>query len=182
MEALHNPHRTVLKFAEGDFVMLATDFNLTEVDRQRPKAKLLPRYTGPYKVLCVKDFDTYTLELPPAMSRQHPDFHVSLLKAFTENPADFKTRTPAPPPPTVEPETQALLYEVEELLDVRITRSQVEYLVKWKGFDLSAASWTAECDVGLPIIEAFHSKMKTSRDSVPRRSTRANVGPSGIGR
>ena len=106
-------------------MILATDYNLTEVERQSPKEKLLPRYTGPYKkVLCVKDFDTSTLALPPAMSRQHSDFHVSLLKSYTESPDNFATRTPAPPPPTVEP--------VEELLDMRITRSQVEYLVKRK--------------------------------------------------
>lgn len=107
MEDLHNPHRTILKFKEGDLVMLSTGYHLDEVDRWCPKAKLLPRFTGPYKVLRVKDFDTYTLELPRTMSRQHPDFHVSLLKPYHANPPEFATRTPAPQPPVVEPDTQA---------------------------------------------------------------------------
>jgi hypothetical protein len=174
MEALHNPHRTILKFKEGDQVMLATDYNLTEVDRLRPKVKLLPRYSGPYTVLKVKDFDTYTLKLPPAMSRQHPDFHISLLKPYHTSPEAFQSRAPAPPPPTVEPDTQALIFEVEKLLDVRVTRSGVvEYLIKWKGFDLSESTWRPEYDVGTPLIAEFLAERS---NPPPRRSGRARRG------
>ncbi len=179
MEELHNPHRTALQFSVGDKVMLATDYNLDEVDRLRPKAKLLPRYSGPYTVKAVKEFDTYTLDLPPAMARQHPDFHVSLLKPYHPNPTDFASRTPPTPTPVVEPATQALVYDVEELLDIRLTRSGIEYLVKWKGFDLADASWVPEYDVGKPLTDAFTAKRQTNAEptsQLPRRSSRVKRG------
>ena len=44
-----------------------------------------------------------------------------------------------PPPPVIvdgEPE-----YEVDEILDSRVFRKKLQYLVSWKGYDISEHSW-----------------------------------------
>lgn len=47
-------------------------------------------------------------------------------------------------------------FEVEEVLDRRVSNGNVEYLLKWKGFTSRHNSWVIENDVNCPeLIKKF---------------------------
>jgi hypothetical protein len=75
---------------------------------------------------------SFCLALPSFM-KIHPIFHVSLLEPYQKS--TIPCRTFLPPPP-VEIDNN-LEYEVEKILDSRIRWRHLEYLVLWKGYDLS---------------------------------------------
>jgi hypothetical protein len=77
--------------------------------------------------------------------RIHPVFHVQLLKAREDDPENFPGRRP--PPPTPEIKNGTVEYEVETVLDRRLRRNKVHYLVKWKGYDLHDATWEPESNL-----------------------------------
>jgi hypothetical protein len=136
--------RRELEFQAGDKVMLSSANIRTDVDRKRPTRKLIHSFIGPFVVDAKISPVSYRLLLPPTM-RIHPIFHVSLLKPHTESPTEFAGRKPPPPLPTIkggEPE-----YEVEHIIDKRIKGRRVEYLVKWKGYDLHDSTWQTAADV-----------------------------------
>ena len=74
----------------------------------------------------------------------HPVFHISLLELHKES--NIPTRIQPPPPPVVvEPESE--WYEVQEILDSKILRNRLYYLVKWKGFSVEYNSWYLSTDI-----------------------------------
>ncbi|KAL1920727.1 uncharacterized protein VTP21DRAFT_11362 [Calcarisporiella thermophila] len=122
--------------------MLSTaNINLVNQSRQATK-KLSHKYVGPYKITEKISPVAYKLQLPETL-KNHPVFHMSLLKRFHENPPDFEERVSTPSPPVMTDE--GLQYEVERILDKRFRRigrgTRVEYLVKWLGYDETEATW-----------------------------------------
>ena len=89
--------------------------------------------------------NAYKLELPANLSRLHPVFNISRLRPYKEsNPVTFPDREVLDRPlPTLEDENDG--YEVEVILDkMRTTRQgryTTWYLVKWKGYPDSDATW-----------------------------------------
>ncbi|KAJ9515787.1 hypothetical protein QJQ45_008685 [Haematococcus lacustris] len=77
---LANKGRRDVEFSPDQLVLLSTK-NL----RLKPgKAKkLLPRFIGPFRVLEHVGPVAVRLDLPPAMARMHPVFHVALLRPYT---------------------------------------------------------------------------------------------------
>jgi len=70
---------------------------------------------------------------------------------------------PPPPPEIVDDEEH---YEVEKILDSRLYRGKLQYLVKWKGFGYEENSWASENDVFAPrLIRDFHQ----TNPAAPRR-------------
>ena len=51
------------------------------------KGKLSPRYVGPFEVIERFDEVAYWLALPPALSRLHDIFYVSMLKKYLHDPS-----------------------------------------------------------------------------------------------
>ncbi|KAJ9534101.1 hypothetical protein QJQ45_002104 [Haematococcus lacustris] len=147
-----NKGRKEVKYVPGDLVLLSTKNLRLKPGKAR---KLLPRFVGPFKVLHIVNNVAVKLDLPPAMSRLHPVFHVSLLRKYT---SDF----PHLPPP-VDWLDETPLYEVEKLLDHRAVRAGRArgYLVKWKGYDETYNTWEprsnlVNCDEVLAAYNAVH--------------------------
>jgi hypothetical protein len=93
------------------------------------------------------------LELPSHF-RLHNIFHVvSLLEPHHRSNIPGQPPSPAP--------IQLLLgeeYEVEQILDSRLFRCQLQYVVLWKGYPISEATWepTHHLTHAPDIVRAFH--------------------------
>jgi hypothetical protein len=111
---------------------------------ERPAKKLSLRRLGPFRVLRPVPQDahypsTYRLALPPSW-KIHPVFHVSLLQPALLN-TDLHlvaTDNNRPPPDVINGEEE---YEVEMILDHRGGKRCRQYLVKWRGYPVSDATW-----------------------------------------
>ena len=133
-----NKGRRHEEFNKGDQVMLSTKYFISPIDKQRPTKKFTSKYVGPYKVLEKLSTTAYKLELPASM-KMHPVFHVSLIKPYKGNPAEFNRQTP--PPPEVIIGSNDEEYEVEAILNKRIIRKKPQYLIKWTGYPLYDSTW-----------------------------------------
>uniref|UniRef100_A0A8C5PIT9 Gypsy retrotransposon integrase-like protein 1 n=1 Tax=Leptobrachium leishanense TaxID=445787 RepID=A0A8C5PIT9_9ANUR len=116
-----------------------------------PSMKLAPRYIGPYKILRRINPVSYALALPSHI-RIHNVFHVSLLKPLLCN-RYTKARVP-PPLVSVEGEEE---FEVEAILDARVSRGVLQYLVDWVGYGPEDRSWLPATEVHAPrLVRAFY--------------------------
>ena len=123
-------HRRAFQPEAGHYYWLSTrNLQLKGVSK-----KFRQRFVGPYLCLSTKG-PTARLQLPPELASLHPFFHASLLKSYQ-----------GPPIPTDEPELDPVAggeqdFEVEAILDSRLSRGRREYLIKWKNFDQASNSW-----------------------------------------
>jgi len=127
-------HKEAPIFKPGDLVWLSRR-NITTT---RPSSKLDVKRLGPFKILeAVGDSKlAFRLELPEQM-RIYPVLHVSLLEPHRENP--FPSRIQLPPPHIeLEDEVER---KVEEILDSRIQRGKIQYLVHWLGYGPHERTW-----------------------------------------
>ena len=132
-----NRKRRKVDYEVGDKVLiksshlpLATDPNLS------PKFKR--RFVGPFPITERISHLAFRVELPKQWG-SHDVFHVSKFKKYIAPSEDREE--PAPEPELID---GVLEYEVERILRERGTRSRKEYLVLWKGYDLSEAEWVPE--------------------------------------
>jgi transposase InsO family protein len=151
MTKYYNRHRQPTPvFQPGDRVYLdASDIRTT-----RPSAKLSHRKLGPFEVVRSVGSHAYRLKLPRTMQRLHPVFPV--VKLHPAPPDPIPGRKPKPPPPPIlidgEPE-----YEVEEIMNSRMFRGRLEYLVRWRGYGREEASWETRENVHAPrLIAKFY--------------------------
>ncbi|KAJ1300322.1 hypothetical protein OPQ81_005143 [Rhizoctonia solani] len=123
------------------------------IQTQRPSKKLDHKRLGPYMVAKKVGKYTYQLDLPKSM-KIHPVFHVSLL--FPKPSDEFK-REPVNPPPVITPEGEEE-YIVERILDSRLKRKHLEYLVKWKGYGPEDNTWEPKRHLSNASrkVEEFH--------------------------
>jgi hypothetical protein len=161
-------------FKVGDMVWL----NRRNIETTRPSQKLDFKRFGPFKILKVvgESKAAFELKLPPQW-RVHPVFHASLLDPYRANKIEGR-KQPAPPPPEIvngEPE-----YEVESILDSKMKRNELWYLVDWKGYGPEERTWepTKNLENAKEKIAAFHDRHrdKPSEKDIqtrprPRRSS-----------
>ena len=139
-------------FHVGDKVRLSTS-NL-----QMPSTmskKLVARYIGPFTVKKVVSPVAYKLKLPRTL-RIHPVFHVSLLQPWHKDTV-FTSHTDSAvvrPPPVVPDDDQ---YLVDTLLDKRLSRGRVEYLVRWKGYGAEDDMWRHASDIEHSLIDEYEA-------------------------
>jgi Chromo (CHRromatin Organisation MOdifier) domain len=140
-----------IEFQKGDHVWLSS----TNVHTKCLNKKLDWKRLGPFTIIEKIGLQAYRLELPKSM-KIHPVFHVSLLELYRPGRAQEQ-----PPPPVVvndEPE-----YEVEDILDSKLVRRRLFYLVKWKGYSDIDNYWEPAANLkNTPIlVKRFHSRYPT---------------------
>ena len=136
-------------FAVGDQVWLLRH----HVDTTRPCGKLDYKKLGPFRIIERINLVTFRLELPPHF-RIHNVFHASLLEPH--HPSTILGRH-SPPPTPIELSTGEE-YEVDKILDSRWHRRQLQYLVLWKGYPISEATWepSQHLENASDVVHAFH--------------------------
>lgn len=142
-----NTSRREHSFAVGDQVMLSTE-NMNVGERAR---KLVAKYAGPHTIIEHPTTNTYKLDLPPELSKLHPVFHSSLLKAFHDDNSRFVNRPRINRPPAIIDEGEKK-YEVEDIKDFRIKKGIRQYLIKWLGYPDSESLWTPTTEVDAPDL------------------------------
>ena len=146
----------------GDKVWLsAKDLKLN-----RPTRKLSERQLGPFEIVKVVSPNAMKLKLP-ASYKIHDVINVSRLRLYKEPSAGQRTTPPEPVEVEGQPE-----YEVEEVLDSRLKKGKLEYLVKWSGYTDEYNTWepVSNLENSKETIEDFHKE----NPSAPRR-LRANI-------
>ena len=103
------------------------------IKTSRPSSKFDYTKLGLFKVIEKVRSCAYRLDLPATM-KIHPVFHASLLEPTLSNPIQGRSQPP-PPPVVINGEEE---FEVENIIDSRLNRRHLEYLVDWKGYDASA--------------------------------------------
>ncbi|CAJ0947266.1 unnamed protein product, partial [Ranitomeya imitator] len=130
----------------GDLVWLSS----RHIPMKVSSPKFKPRFIGPYRISEVLNPVSFRLTLPDSFSI-HNVFHRSLLRRYV-----------APVVPSVDPPAPVLVegeleYIVEKILDSRVSRRKLQYLVKWKGYAQEDNSWVFASDVHAPdLVRAFH--------------------------
>jgi hypothetical protein len=137
-------------FAPGDEVWLLRK----HIKTTRPSDKLDSKKLGPFKIIEAVNTRSFRLALPSSMSKVHPVFHVSLLERYHANTIPGRV---VPPPPPIEIEGE-FEYEVEAIVDSRRFRKQLQYRVKWKGYQ----EWTWEPHAHVAhcqdLVAEFHAR------------------------
>jgi Chromo (CHRromatin Organisation MOdifier) domain len=161
MARYYNQRRTPAPvYAPGDKVYLdASDINTT-----RPSKKLSHRRLGPFVVEKRIGLNAYRLTLPLSMKRLHPVFNVVKLTPAPADPFPGRNLPPPPPPELVDGEVE---YVVEQILNSRMFRRRLQYLVRWEGYGREFDSWEYSENVSNAPekITEFH----TENPAAPRR-------------
>src|SRR5882672_10509108 len=120
-----------------------------------PMKKLDHKWLGLYPVEKVISWSTYRLKLPSSFGRTHPVFSVTLLQPYNADVITERVQRD-PPPPVVRDGVEE--YEVECILDSRIFRGKLEYLVRWKGYSIEEDEWRPSNDVkgAKRLVSEFH--------------------------
>ena len=86
----------------------------------------------------------------------HPVFHASKFILY-HNDLIGNRNPPKPGPIQVDGQDE---FEVEAILDSRVHRGRVQYLVKWKGYDNSENSWEPVRNVinAKGLVNMFHTQ------------------------
>jgi hypothetical protein len=124
---------------------------------------------GPFVISGKVNEVAFRLELPSHM-HLHPVFHVSLLEPCATS--SIRNRVVPPPPPLQlfdEPE-----YEVEPILDSKITRNKLYYLVDWFGYSPKDQTWEPAKNLSnaQEIVAEFHRRYPDKPNNSSTTATR----------
>ena len=145
--------RTPSELNTGDPVLVHRDFLITAEPRQQPSRKLQPKWFGPFTIVERIAANANRLDLPGSF-RCHPVFNVTALKPYKENVIPGRRQ---PAPPSFSDLDDNTRFIVEAVLAHRRLRSQIQYLVYWKGYPLDKATWEPRDHLldesGKPIVQ-----------------------------
>jgi hypothetical protein len=132
----------------------------------QPAKKLSEQKLGPFTIESVISKNAYRLTLPSKWNAIHPVFHVSLL----EPAKDLFPGKTHPPPEPVNVQDH-LEWEVSRILDSRLRKGKLQYLVEWTGFqsDEDRTSWEPAQHLwnSPDLVQDFH----TTYPQKPRQSS-----------
>ncbi|MBW0513258.1 hypothetical protein O181_052973 [Austropuccinia psidii MF-1] len=139
-------------FQPGDKVWLA----FKNINTTRPTKKLSERWMGPFEVIKKIGSHADHLKLPQQWKSVHPVFHVSLLKPVKQSA--ILNQHQFPPPPVLLEEQKK--WELAQVVDSKLKRCKLWYLVEWNGFseDPERTTWEPDSNLtNLPdLVKAFH--------------------------
>src|SRR5437016_593076 len=161
MARYYNQRRTPAPvYAPGDKVYLDAD----DIQTTRPSKKLSHRRLGPFTVESRVGTNAYRLRLPTPLRRLHPVFNVIKLTLAPVDPIAGRHAPPPPPPELVDGEEE---YVVEEILNSRLFRRRLQYLVKWEGYGVEGNTWeySENVDNAPEKVAEFHQR----NPAAPRR-------------
>jgi len=98
------------------------------------------------------------------MKLLHPVFNVVKLTAAPTDPITGRHRPQPPPPELIDGEEE---YVVEEIIDSRMFRRRLQYLVKWEGYGLEANTWEDSGNVANAPEKV--AKFHATHPAAPRR-------------
>jgi hypothetical protein len=110
----------------------------TDIATDWLSTKLAHHCLGPYPIDTRVGHGAYCLKLPPSLSQLHLVFPIVKLTLSTPDPIVGHSAKPPPPPVLVEGEEE---HEVEAILDLHMCWNRLEYLVKWKGYNIGDNTW-----------------------------------------
>lgn len=165
-------------FKPGDTVFLDVRY----LPRQRPTLKIDNVRAGPYKIISMKTPLIAVLRLPDGSNISN-EFHVSKLRPAS--PDAFPVQHDPQPDPVIVNSNHEPEYEVERIIDSRIRRRSLQYLVKWVGY--SAPTWEPQDNMANApqAVADFHQQFPTAATSstialtyhaTARRSSRSSKG------
>ena len=134
----------------GDLVFL----DRRHIKTARPSAKLDHKKLGPFKITRIINPVAFELKLPTSM-KIHPVFHVSLLTPRTKDV--IPQLVPTEPPPIIVDGHEE--FEVDSILDSRLYRNRLQYLVRWTGYGPADDTWepASMLEEDVPqLLRAFH--------------------------
>jgi hypothetical protein len=105
----------------------------------RPSKKLSHKRLGPYPIIEIVNPHAIRLKLPKQL-KIHPVFNVLNVRPFME--PSVPGQTSVPPEPVIIDEEEE--HEVEQVLNSRLRRGKLQYLVKWKGYTDEHNTWEPE--------------------------------------
>ena len=110
--------------------------------------------------------DAYVLDLPKSI-KIHPVFHTSLLRPYISNSIPDRIQPP-PPPITVEGETE---YEINKILDSKMSRNRLKFLVRWKGYTAEHDEWIDEgyLEHSQGLVDEYNQQASTQPQRKQRR-------------
>ncbi|MBW0498701.1 hypothetical protein O181_038416 [Austropuccinia psidii MF-1] len=118
--------------------------------------KLSERWLGPFEVIKKIGSHAYHLKLPLQWKSVHPVFHVSLLEPAKQS--GISNHNQLPPPPALADEQEE--WEVAQVLDSKLKRGKLWYLLEWKGFSENPERTTWEPASNLTnspeLVKDFH--------------------------
>jgi hypothetical protein len=151
MAKYYDEHRAETpEYKVGDKVYL----DGANITTDRPAKKLEDRRYGPFQITEKVGTRAYKLKLPQTW-KIHPVFNVVKLRPYHPPETSVQQKPPPPPPVLVEGVKQ---YEVEAILDSRMRRGRLQYLVKWLGYPREESSWESESNVrdSGDLVRDFH--------------------------
>src|SRR5271154_4356118 len=129
---------------------------------ERPSKKLSNKRIGPYLILEIINDNAFKLKLPSSM-KIYPVFTRSKLRLYSPPTIPGQSMTPQGPV-VIEGEER---YNVEAILNSKLTRGKLFYLVKWEGWSREHNTWEPESHLNgsRKLVEKFHRE----HPSAPRR-------------
>lgn len=137
-ERYANARRRDVQYKVGDHVWLSTE-NLRLLHGTR---KLSARYTGPFRITHVLGNDNYKLHRHGPLEDKRIDntFHTSKLRPFAQ--FDRFVRDEHEYPPVGDwMQDGTVIFEVDHIVAHRVVRNELQYKVRWYGYDPIHDSW-----------------------------------------